>query len=131
MSPTAIPAALRDFAAAARHSPDPSASVAALAELLAYLFDQAMVEVGEAPAPPPGPFDHSEFDFPPLEPIVATMAGHDFTEAELAEVAREAAGLAPEVWAALPAEEQALHRELALSKLRQEHAVEPTDHHPV
>ena len=127
MDPKAIPAALRDFAAAAATSPDAAKSVADLALLIAELFDQVSAAVeAETKADTRFAFttEHDDLAFPPLQPIVATMAGHDFTESDLSELAREAAGMAPEVWAALPAEEQALHRTLALSKLRQEHAAD-------
>lgn len=127
MNPAEIPDALRNFAAAAELSPDPAKSVAELARLLAGLFDRVQQELAEEDAAldKPGSLDLDDMAFPPLQPIVATMAGHDFTEADLSELAREAAGMAPEVWAALPAEEQAVHRTLALSKLRQEHAADP------
>lgn len=47
MNPTA--AALRDFAKAARHSPEPAQSVADLANLLADLSDQAAPPVPLTP----------------------------------------------------------------------------------
>lgn len=125
MNPKQIPDALRNFAAAAETSPDPARSVAGLARLIAELFDQARSFVdAEAEARSSFTTDHDELAFPPLQPIVATMGGHDFTAADLSELARDAAGLTPEAWAAIPGEEQSVHRELALSRLRQEHAAD-------
>lgn len=71
-----------------------------------------------------GPLDHDELAFPPLSPLVQVREGFDVSEAALSVMACEAAGLAPEVWAAMPGEEQAVHRTLALSKLRQEQSTD-------
>lgn len=65
MTPNDITGALRDFAAAARHSPEPSQAVADLAVLLAGLVDRLGEDTAKlrgyepytpAPAPAPAPF---------------------------------------------------------------------------
>lgn len=115
MSPTAFAAALRDFAAAARQSPDPAASVADLALLIAQA-----VEPEPVAQPEPDPLA-----FPPLDPIVATVAGTEYSAADLLRLARERYEPGPEAFDALPAEEQSLHAQLALSQLRQEQPADP------
>lgn len=109
MSPTQFAAALRDFAAAtATTSPDVSA--------LALLIAQAVEPV---PTAHPDLGADDEPVFPPLDPVVATIAGKDFSAADLLRLARDAYEPGPEAFDALPAEEQSLHAQLALSKLQQ------------
>lgn len=126
MNPKAIPAALRDFAAAAATSPDAAKSVSDLALLIAELFDQARAFVeAEADTRSTATIDHDELAFPPVDDLKLSTnggefvqaVGHNLTEANLSELAREAAGLTPEAWAAMPAEEQTVHRRVAELKV--------------
>lgn len=129
MNPAEIPDALRNFAAAAELSPDPAKTVADLARLLAGLFDRALQQIAEEgdepPAPGAAPLDHDELAFPPVDNLVISTnggefvqaVGHTLSEAELSELAREAAGLSPEAWAEMPAEELAVHSRLAELKV--------------
>lgn len=138
MSPTQFAAALRDFAAAVTLT-DPN--VGALALLIAQ---------GVEPAPTAHAGADDEPEFPPLEEFpgprsddapgekVYTIgfAGVEYTEAQVADLARAAADLTTEAWEALPAEEKTLHIDLQLSKLFQKHfddkpADQAVDHQPV
>ncbi|MDR7095542.1 hypothetical protein [Hydrogenophaga laconesensis] len=113
MSPNQFAAALRDFAAAtATTGPDVSA--------LALLIAQAVEPTTPTAHPDLGADD--EPVFPPLDPVVATVAGRDYSAADLLRLARDAYEPGPEAFDALPAEEQSLHAQLALSTLQREHA---------
>lgn len=127
MKPSEIPDALRNFAAAAETSPDPAKSLAELARLIAGLFERAAAHVeeeGEARAGLSSLALDDEPLFPPLQPIVATMGGHDFTAEDLDGLAREDTRMTPEEWAAVPAEERTLYVSVVLHRLRQEHAAD-------
>lgn len=115
MTPEQIPAALRDFAAAAAQSPDPARSVSELALLLAQLMEGAVAAVAaEADAMPARsghlhlvqPTEHDELAFPPVEAPVDNLTA-DQVVPELIEAAQAAAGLTAEQWAELGETEQA------------------------
>lgn len=116
MSPSAFAAALRDLAKAARHSPDPAATVADLAEMIALAVEPAAVATSDLGA-------DDEPLFPPLDPIVATVAGKDYAAADLLRLARDAYEPGAEAFDALPAEEQSLHAQLALHQLRTQESI--------
>lgn len=120
MTPDTIPAALRDFAAAAAHSPDPAKSVADLALLIAQLFDQARATVEAEPDAAPGPLDHDEMAFPPLDQQIQVAEGRTIPYSELRTLAINGAGMLREHFDSLPDEEISLWIAVALAKLRQE-----------
>lgn len=124
MTPDTIPAALRDFAAAAAHSPDPAKSVADLALLIAQLFDQARETMEAMDAAAPGPLDHDEMAFPPLDPAIQVGEGRTMPYSEVRKLAATdyAAhhGPAATPFDQLPDEEISLWVSVALHKLRQE-----------
>lgn len=114
MSPDQIPAALRDFAAAAAQSPDPARSVSELALLLAQLVDDAIAgldaaaeqayrQVVDAGLVPNG---HDDLAFRPVEAPVDNSTANQVAP-ELIAAAQAAAGVTPEQWAQLGETEQA------------------------
>lgn len=67
MKPATI-AALRTFAAAARHSPEPAQAVADLALLIAQLEEGDEAPADQVPAVAPiGPGDFDDMAFPPVD----------------------------------------------------------------
>ncbi|MDZ4102044.1 MAG: hypothetical protein U1E12_10255 [Hydrogenophaga sp.] len=123
MDPKAIPAALRDFAAAAATSPDAAKSVADLALLIAELFDQAVAAV-EAEAKDDTRFafttEPDDLAFPALDPVVDVSEGRTIPYSELRTLAMNGAGMLREHFDSLPEEEISLWVSVALAKLRQE-----------
>jgi hypothetical protein len=69
MKPATL-AALRTFAASARHSPEPSQAVADLALLIAELEEGDQAPADQVPPVSPiAPGDFDELAFPPVTPV--------------------------------------------------------------
>ena len=106
-----------EFAAQLRELARTDPVVSSLALLIASAVEPVREPVPKPVRAEPGA-NHE-----PIDPIIATVRGHDYTAADLLILARGAYE-GPGDFDALPAEEQSLHAQLALSKLRQDETAE-------